>query len=214
MRALLLEEEELEEEEKKMQEKLSTEEAIALRQCSLCDALSDAQIVEILDASRTKSAFERGEDVSDESGFTKRGEEIAILCRGAFAIESMVLVTSDDGDEEKDAEERIDVNATTMVTRVGACVGSLVDVLDVSPPALLVDTGEATASSSSKSSAAATAEGDTRHSSSTSSSSSRHSKSRLRAVAASDDATFVVVPLNVFHDVMNQTVGAHALGSR
>ena len=81
--------------------------------------------------------------MSDESGFTKRGEEIAILCRGAFAIESMVLVTSDDGDEEKDVEERIDVNATTMVTRVGACVGSLVDVLDFSPPALLVDTGEA-----------------------------------------------------------------------
>ena len=37
---------------------------------------------------------------------------------------------------------------------------------------------------------------------------------RLRVVAASDDATFLIVPLKVFHDVMNQTVGAHALALR
>ena len=74
---------------------------MALKHCSLCDALTDAQIVEILDASRTKSAFEYGEDVSYESGFTKRGEEIAILCRGAFAIESTIVVAENDCDDGK-----------------------------------------------------------------------------------------------------------------
>ena len=212
LRALLLQEEELEEEEKKMQEKLSTEEAMALRQCSLCDALTDEQIVEILDASRTKSAFERGEDVSHESGFTKRGEEIAILCRGAFAIESMVMVTDDNDDA---GEGRSVVSARTVVTKVGACVGSLVDVLDFSPPPL-VGIREETSSKQSRppSNSTLAGEGDIPRGSDSSSSNNRQSKNRLRAVTASDDAMFVVVPLNVFHDVMNQTVGAHALASR
>ena len=196
LRELLLEEAELEEEEKKMQEKLSSEEAMALKHCSLCDALTDAQIVEILDASRTKSAFEYGEDVSYESGFTKRGEEIAILCRGAFAIESTIVVAENDCDDGK-SSTNTSVSARTIVTKGGACVGSLVDVLDFTPSAL-VGIGEET--SSSKYATKGETHGD--------------NTNRLRVVAASDDATFLIVPLKVFHDVMNQTVGAHALALR
>ena len=81
LRELLLEEAELEEEEKKMQEKLSSEEAMALKHCSLCDALTDAQIVEILDASRTKSAFEYGEDELRERVYETRGGDCDFVSR-------------------------------------------------------------------------------------------------------------------------------------
>ena len=103
--------------------------------------MTDAQIVEILDASRTKSSFEYGEDVSwRERVYETRGE-IAILCRGAFAIESTIVVAENDCDDGK-SSTNTSVSARTIVTKGGAC-GSLVDVLDFTPSAL-VGIGEET----------------------------------------------------------------------
>ena len=56
---------------------------VALKHCSLCDALicTNSRILELPD----KVSFEYGEDVSYESGFTKRGGDCDFV-RGALRL--------------------------------------------------------------------------------------------------------------------------------
>jgi predicted acylesterase/phospholipase RssA len=206
-------------------ERMHSEEAMALRNCALCDTLTDSQILEILEHSRIKQCFHKNEDVSDTNGvFTRRGEEIAILCRGSFAIESITFAQSSSKPYEEVVvglkssysnsnarRRRPIVSARTVVSKIGACVGSLVDVLEYSPMPLADLAAQAQAETTTKT---PTVDDSSNDDIINSMNSDDNTSNKLRCVSASDDATFLIVPLRAFHDAINRTVGAHALALR